>query len=135
MEIKVYQVSIKVVLQKDNSLLLLWDKETGYIDLPGGRIDEDEKDAPMDEIIDREMKEELGEDVKYEIGDLAFVYRYSLTKEGGIDVFVVAYEGKYLGGDVVLSDEHDKYEWVDPKTFVIKDEEVRGEYHKRVYSE
>ena len=80
MEIKVYQVSIKVVLQKDNSLLLLWDKETGYIDLPGGRIDEDEKDAPMDEIIDREMKEELGEDVKYEIGDLAFVYRYSLTK-------------------------------------------------------
>src|SRR3989338_7584743 len=60
-----YQVSLKVIMKNTKGEILglkAIDKGSmrGYFDLPGGRIDSDEFYAPFEEIIKREIREEIG---------------------------------------------------------------------------
>jgi len=34
-----------------------------------------------------------------------------------VRIFAVGYEAQYLGGEIKLGEHHDKYEWVDLRTF------------------
>jgi len=101
------------LLIRNGSLLLLHRKEGrylgGYWDIPGGTVED--KEAPQDAAV-REFQEETG---------LKVVVERELTRQSNIDtegrpiLFVtVTFLVRLADGNdaVVLSDEHDGYEWV-----------------------
>ena len=56
--IQTFEVSLKAALFSDGRLLLLQEADTGYWELPGGRIDAGEERTPHDAILAREIAEE-----------------------------------------------------------------------------
>lgn len=111
------QIAFKILIRKDNEILFLKlsEKKCRY-DLPGGRADRNENLVPIKKILAREIKEELGLNIKYKIGKIAFQYRRK-TKTKGIYNLITVYEGKYLSGKIKLSHEHCDYAWLDPEKF------------------
>lgn len=119
----VYFVAVKILLRDKDNLLITHDV-FGSWDIPGGRIKPDEFEIPLDEIVTRKMREELGSDVKYELGKPVMFFRHERVEKSTnepVRIFAVGYEAKYLGGDVQLGENHDKHEWVDTKQFKPED--------------
>ncbi|MEX2007937.1 MAG: NUDIX hydrolase [Candidatus Spechtbacterales bacterium] len=108
-----FQVSLKALLRDGDKVLLLFDKRHGKVDFPGGRIDETESKISLIEVLQRELREELGTDVRYQLGQPLFQFKryFPDTKNR---VLVTIYDAKYLGGKIQLSEEHASYEWVNP---------------------
>ncbi len=115
----IYQVALKLLLKKGNKILFLRDVPSGYWDLPGGRIDNVESEVPLEKILAREIKEELGGKVKYKLGHPAFQFRRK-TKMKGVYNLLTVYEAKHVAGDIKLSFEHSSYEWINPKVYKFK---------------
>ncbi len=115
-----YFVAVKVFLEKEGKLLILKDN-FGDWDLPGGRIKKDEFEKPLEEIIQRKMSEELGDNIKYSIGKpLVFMRheRIEHTEESpNVRIFAIGYEGILKRGEIKTSERHQEFLWVDPKTF------------------
>jgi 8-oxo-dGTP pyrophosphatase MutT (NUDIX family) len=76
-----YQVATKALLFDDDKLLVLYTPE-GYLDFPGGRVDESERDLPWTEALQREIAEEVGPEVRVDIGQTLFVSKRSYNNEG-----------------------------------------------------
>jgi len=115
-----YFVAVKLFIRDGDKLLITHDI-FGSWDLPGGRIKKDEFEKPLDKIIQRKIHEELGEDIKIDVGksnDIFFRVERKEQKLGKlVRIFAIGYDAEYLGGEVELGDHHDKLEWVDLKTF------------------
>jgi len=104
-----FHVHLKVIMKNKKGQYLLLQSNSrkarwrGSNDLPGGRINKDE-------IIDREIKEEVGPRIKYNLRpdpvSLAKI-RYAQEPER----FYVLFEAHYLSGKIKLSDEHIGYTW------------------------
>ena len=131
----VFQVGLKILLRKGSRVLLLrMNDDDQWLDLPGGRIDNVEYKAPLERIIAREVKEELGPKVKYVLGMPLFHFRRARRQKGANPkfVFLVIYDAEWVAGEIKLSFEHSAYEWVDPRKYVLKrsdfgqDEEYRA---------
>lgn len=124
-----YFVAVKVFLEKDGKLLILKDN-FGDWDLPGGRIKKDEFDIPLDQVIRRKMSEELGDNVKYNIGKPIIFMRHERVEqsEGNptVRIFAVGYEGVLQDGEIKLSERHPEMLWVNPKDFEPEKYFVRG---------
>jgi len=84
----------------------------GKWDFPGGGLEWGES---LDEGLKREMEEEVGR-VEYELGELVTVWDWKLAHRSEVRCVCLLFEAKYLGGEIVLNDEHDKYEWVEVGT-------------------
>ena len=115
-----YFVAVKVFMEKDGKLLIMRDN-FGDWDLPGGRIKPDEFETPMEDIVKRKMREELGDQIEYEIGKPAVFMRHERIENAPgnptVRIFAVGYEGKLLNGEIKLSERHPEILWVDPKDF------------------
>ena len=103
-------VSTKAVLYdaNDEKFLLVQrksNKEWGFV---GGTIDGNEE---LEEALKREVVEEIGDDVKYEVSDVIYARRRR-NRKYNLDYIKIAYLAEYKGGDIVLSKEHIKYDWV-----------------------
>jgi len=122
MAIANYHVSLKVLLRKEDEFLMLVDTSDDRLELPGGRIDETEHKSPFEKIIAREVKEELGDAIRYRLGKIAFSYRRHFENRG-FHVLINVYEAEYLSGEINISDEHCGFKWVDPKKVVFKREQ------------
>lgn len=120
-----YNVGLKVILENDRKEILgLWAGKTGMLansyDLPGGRIDTDEIQTPLEEIIKRELHEEIGS-VKYALNPkpVAVGRHYfpaSITgKDKDLKIFLVFFKARYLSGEIKISGEHKDYKWLDLK--------------------
>ena len=114
-----YYVAVKVLLRRDNELLITHDI-FGAWDIPGGRIRKNEFEEPLENVISRKIKEELGSNIKYEVGAPIVFFRHerlesALNKK--VRIFAVGYEGRYVSGNIKLGDHHDKFEWVDALKF------------------
>jgi len=116
-----YNISLKVILKNQPGQVLILKNaegtgEAGWHDIPGGRINVDEFTTPYEELIDREIKEEIGENVKYTISlDPVSFGRHWYDSERQkklIKVFYIVFEGKYVSGDIVVSKEHLDFAWV-----------------------
>ncbi len=114
MENKLFQVSLKIILKnEEGEILVLKTREEsslfGFYDLPGGRIKEDEIETPFEEILAREIAEELGENVEYEIKikPVAIARHASLSGQ----LFWVFFEALYKKGEIKISAEHSGYRW------------------------
>ncbi len=115
----VYFVAVKLLLRDGDKLLVTHDIFDAW-DLPGGRLKADEFNKPLESVIERKMCEELGKDVTYKLGQPKVFFRVErFEKEVNMKVriFAIGYEAQYDGGEIVLGKNHDRYEWVDVKTF------------------
>ena len=111
-----YQVAIKILLRKGDEVLLLR-LDDGRFDYPGGRIDTVEGKVPLMKILAREIREEIGAQVKYQVGKPLFQFRRFFKQKY---ILQTVYEGQYLGGEITLSPEHEKWLWLNPKTHSFK---------------
>ena len=118
-----FNISLKVILENDKGEILgLKCKEegslAGFYDFPGGRINSDELNIQYEEVIARELAEEVGKEVRYK-GDFIhpvstgkFIYfSYTLGRENSI--LQLYFKARYLGGEISISDEHSGYDWLD----------------------
>ncbi len=126
----IFQVGLKILLKKGNKMLVLR-TDDGYVDLPGGRIDNVEYESPVEKTIAREIREELGS-VRYTLGRPLFTYRrYSPKCKARI--FVLVYEADYVSGTIRLSDEHIFHEWIGIGTFPFTGKDFVDEEIHRLF--
>jgi len=130
-EYAIFLVSFKLILRKDNKILILTESATGFLDFPGGRIEKEEITLPIKDLFKRELNEELGKDVKYKILGPVIQYR-RYNKFTKMYALITAYEAKYLSGKIKLSSDHNKYEWVNPKRYNLKDKKINNEEERLV---
>ncbi|MEK7615633.1 MAG: NUDIX hydrolase [Patescibacteria group bacterium] len=124
-----YYIAVKLFLVDgppggEASKLFIFKDKFGDWDLPGGRIRKDEFDTPLEEVIKRKILEELGDDVRYEIGKPVVFFRHERIENSSgqsVRIFAVGYEAKFLGGKIKLSELHTQSEWVDIATFKPED--------------
>lgn len=106
-------VSVQLVLQKDNKVLLLRRFNTGYADghycLPAGHIEENEE--AMDAMI-REAKEEVGIDLNKRNLELIHILH---RKAKGIIYIDFIFKATKWHGDIKLmeKDKCDEVKWID----------------------
>ncbi len=100
-------VNVVIIDNQDRILILKRSANVEFSpdlwDLPGGRVEEGEI---LQETVKREAKEESGLDVEPE-DDYFFLYHYP---NGKIDIY--AFQGKLIGGKVVLNEEHTAFKWI-----------------------
>src|SRR5688572_28897188 len=113
-EIQKFHVGIRAfVLNGKEELLLLRETSTGQWELPGGRIDVGEELKPQDDVLRRELGEELGPDVRVKVGPLGLTW--VRERKAGDFVFLVGRLCRFESGVPTLSDEHDAWAWVAEK--------------------
>lgn len=115
----VYFIAVKALIRNGDKLLITHDIFKSW-DIPGGRIKKNEFQKPLTDVLKRKLSEELGEDIRYEIGDLVATFsveRDEVGIETSARIFAVGYEVKYLGGNINLGGNHDQYVWVDVNDF------------------
>lgn len=116
-----YYVAVKLFLKKDGALLIFKDG-FGNWDLPGGRIRYDEFRKPLDQVLIRKMKEELGGGVKYRLGEPFVFMRHERDEKmphgpTKARIFAVGYRGDFIGGTIKLTSHHTEYRWIPIKKF------------------
>ena len=118
-----YFVAVKLFLIDSAGHLLITKDRFGDYDLPGGRLRENDFAASLEDIAARKIKEELGDSFRYALGRPVVFMRHEreeILADGRREkrrIFALGYEAKYLGGDINLGHNHEKYEWVDLKIF------------------
>jgi 8-oxo-dGTP pyrophosphatase MutT (NUDIX family) len=119
-----YLVAVKLLLFKDDELLVLKD-QWGSWDIPGGRIRKDQFDISLEDILREKIDFELGEDVKYKLGNIATTLRLEREEVGRdgqkVRIFAVCYEAYYLGGDITGGEYIPHHEWIDLRTANLDD--------------
>lgn len=125
-----YFVAVKVFLVDDNDqLLIIKDIYDDGWDIPGGRLRIMDFDTPLEEVVERKMREEVGEDVQFDLGEPVVFIRHERFERASNDrrrIFAVGYQAKYLGGDIALGAYLREYKWVPLKDFVPEDYFVGG---------
>src|SRR3989338_4967074 len=114
-------VGQKAFIEKDGKVLVIRDPIEG-IDFPGGKIQEGEaKEGDTSSLIaslKREVKEETN--LEIEVSEPFFVWYHEFPqghRNYGKRVYLVGFKCKYVSGELILSDEHDKFEWVDKDSY------------------
>ncbi|MEZ4194857.1 MAG: NUDIX domain-containing protein [Candidatus Paceibacterota bacterium] len=104
------------ILNEEGKVLILreakYDEGTneGKWDVPGGRIQPEET---LFAGLKREVMEECG--LEIEIGGLLHVQEnFPIIKNEEFHIVRAFYKAKLVGGEVALSQDHDKYEWILP---------------------
>lgn len=120
MAVKLFHVGIKALVQNEVGEYLLLQvnpaklsgKQEAYWDIPGGRIEEG---GSVVDTLAREVQEELGVDITGEPQFFAAVVSNITipTDTGPVGLVLMVYTVKLASGEVIISDEHLGYEWVD----------------------
>lgn len=120
-----YFVAVKLFLQDESGRLLITkDVFNDGWDIPGGRLKNTDLETPLEEIVERKIKEELGSELRYELGNPVIFMRHEREEvfpsgeKQQRRIFAIGYKAKYLGGEIKLGKNHEKYEWVDLKEFI-----------------
>lgn len=130
-----FNVSLKVFLKNEKGEILALaapanSSIAGFYDSPGGRVDEDEFEIDYETQIKRELAEEIGAGVHYELSlkpvAIARHSYYSQRRGKEIRIFYICFEAKYLGGEIKISDEHIGYKWIDVKRVKLEDYFIGG---------
>jgi len=109
-----YYVAVKAFLEKDGKFFIFKDRY-GDWDIPGGRIQRHEFDVPLNQVLRRKIREELGGSVKYSLGKPIVFMRHERTEETigkKVRIFAIGYQAKLLSGNIRLSDQHVESMWV-----------------------
>lgn len=115
-EDQIYWVGQKAFIKKGDDILVLSDPTEG-LDFPGGKIQEGEVD--LVEALKREVREETG--LEIEVGKPFAVWQNAFPshhKYAGKKVYLIAFKCDYVSGNIALSDEHNKYTWVNKDNYI-----------------
>lgn len=118
-----YFVAVKLFLLNESDELLITKDKFGDWDIPGGRLRENDFETPLEDVVERKIREELGSQVTYELGAPSVFMRHERdeilpsNERAKRRIFAIGYTGKYLDGVISLGQSHEKYEWVPAKTF------------------
>ncbi|MFA6426902.1 MAG: NUDIX domain-containing protein [Candidatus Magasanikbacteria bacterium] len=118
-----YFVAVKVFLEDGKGNLLITKDIFGDWDLPGGRLREIDFKVPLEKVLTRKMKEELGATLKYTLGEPVVFMRHERNetlldnKKQKMRIFAVGYKALYKSGKIKLGTQHVEYQWVDVKKF------------------
>jgi len=120
-----FYIGQKAFIERNGEVLVLI-LPNGWIDFPGGKIQEGETD--FDAAFKREVQEETG--LTIEIGE--FFHRWYFTfdsthKNAGKKVFLLGFKCAYKKGDVSISNEHIGFKWVNKNNY-RKLKENRGHF-------
>ena len=120
--IQTFEVSLKAFIVRGGSALFVREADSGYWELPGGRIDAGEEWDAHANVLAREMREELGAGFAVTFGTEAVTWTRQ-RPEDGVFQFIVARIGQPEGTGLdntgmgviepVLSSEHDAMGWFD----------------------
>lgn len=121
-----FQITQKAFIRKGDYLLVMKDKKSGEGDLPGGRMNQDEFYEDWTLSLRRELAEELGNSFQFELRpEIILVHKHRVNL-GNHPCIILGYHADFIGGEIIISDEHDYHEWVDIKTY--KPETLFSEY-------
>lgn len=130
-----FHVGLKIILKNKKGEILglkMPDSSSmkGYYDLLGGRIGEEELKKPFEEIIRREIVEEIGPDVKYTLNEIPVAIArhsyFSRLLQKDQYIFWVFFEAVYKGGGIKISSEHKEYSLLKVNKKNLKKYFVRG---------
>jgi 8-oxo-dGTP pyrophosphatase MutT (NUDIX family) len=108
-----FEVGLKAFLVRHGRLLLVRERVAPQLwELPGGRFDEGEEMTSTSVILARELGEELGSSLRWDLVGLRDTW-VRLAPERGTHVFLLGFECRWLDGEIVLSDEHVESQWVE----------------------
>ncbi len=114
-EDKTFYVGQKAFIEHEAKLLVLIDPAMG-VDLPGGKIQVGEID--LDESLRREVREEAGLEIEVGRPFTRWYYEFKQThRNAGKQVYLVGFRCKLLSGEVKISNEHSRFEWVDAESY------------------
>jgi 8-oxo-dGTP pyrophosphatase MutT (NUDIX family) len=114
-----YFVAVKVFLEHGDKFFIFKDSY-GDWDIPGGRIQRHEFDIPLDKILERKMREELGPAARYRLGKPVVFMRHERVEASTgkkARIFAIGYLAVFLGGKIALSGQHGRSKWVSIKNF------------------
>ena len=115
-----YYVAVKGFLERNGKLFVFRDRY-GDWDLPGGRIQRHEFRTPLERVLERKIREELGRGVRYRLGKPAVFMRHErreVSRHGQrIRIFAIGYRAAFHGGEIKLSPQHTEYRWVSLERF------------------
>jgi 8-oxo-dGTP pyrophosphatase MutT (NUDIX family) len=111
-QIQRFEVSLKAFIVRNGRALFVRESDTGYWELPGGRIDVGEEFEPHALILARELSEELGPALAIEVGESAVTWTRRRPSDG-IYQFIVARLCRLSAGEPMISDEHSELLWLD----------------------
>jgi 8-oxo-dGTP diphosphatase len=120
----------KAFIEKDGSVLILFDTVVG-LDFPGGKIQVGETD--LGESLRREVREETGLEIEVGKPFVAWTKNMVTKKYEGKKLLLIGYKCKYISGEVRISQEHEKFRWVDKNTYKDAGEEQEYFMHLRAY--
>ena len=114
-------VGQKAFIEKDGKVLILYDPVEG-IDFPGGKIQEGEaKNGDVESLISalkREVREETGLEIEVFNPFAVWYHEFPQNHRNyGKVVYLVAFKCKYVSGEIKLSEEHNKFKWVDENDY------------------
>ena len=113
-EDKLFYVGQKAFIEKDGEVLILL--STVGLDFPGGKIQIGEED--FNESLKREVREETNLEIEVGPPFATWFWEYPPDhKRAGQPIYLVGYKCKYVSGEVKLSEEHDKFHWVNKNNF------------------
>ena len=119
-------VGQKAFIERDGKVLILNDPSEG-LDFPGGKIQDGEaKDGDASSLfrsLQREVREETG--LEIEVGNPFVVWYHEFPKNHRNYpkvVYLVGFKCKYVSGEIKLSDEHNKFKWVDKNDYAEVDD-------------
>ncbi|MGE0701231.1 MAG: NUDIX domain-containing protein [Hyphomicrobiaceae bacterium] len=106
-----FEVSLKAFLVREGRALFVREADSGYWELPGGRIDVGEEWVRHDAILAREIAEELGSSLVVELGEAAVSWTRQRPTDGTF-LFLLVRPGRIVSGEPALSNEHTELAWV-----------------------
>ena len=119
---KISYIGVKGIIVNGEGKVLITQEPTHFVgggkwELPGGKIAEGEEEISLEEILRREIREELGESFQVEIGRVVDVMRRPWNKPDAVadQVMLAVFECLYRGGDVQLSHENNDFAWITAK--------------------
>ncbi len=109
-EDKLFYIGQKAFIEKNGKVLVLFDPQLG-LDFPGGKIQVGEND--FDEALRREVREETGLEIEINSPFHRWYYDFPAKhRNAGKQVYLIGFRCFYRSGEVHLSDEHNKFQWV-----------------------
>lgn len=107
-----YEVSLKAFIVAEGRALFVREADSGHWELPGGRIDAGEEWLSHAEVLQREIREELGEGVRVVVRPESVTWTRQRVSDG-VFLFIVARLGSIEAGTPELSTEHSEMLWLE----------------------
>ena len=116
---KISYIGVKGLIHNSEGKVLITQEPTFFVgggkwELPGGKIANGEEDTSLEEILQREIREELGETFEVTIGNVIDIMRRPWNKPGASadQVMLAVFECTHEGGEITLSEENNDFAWI-----------------------